>query len=55
MSRAKDKRASKPHTKAKYKVQFGRTYNNKLRRIRRSNGPEAAAAYAREFRMPVAA
>ena len=34
--------------KTKYARQFGRTYDNKLRRVRKSNGPEAAAAYRKD-------
>ncbi len=36
------KRAGRASNKAKYAAQFQRTYRNKLRRIRRSNGPNAA-------------
>jgi hypothetical protein len=43
------KRASKASTKLKYKRQFIRTFENKLRRVRRSNGPEAAKAYQSQY------
>lgn len=35
--------------KVKYQLQYARTFRNKLRRIRESNGPDAALAYQRAY------
>ena len=35
--------------KTKYQLRYARTFRNKLRRVRKSNGPEAALAYQRAY------
>ena len=43
------KRSGRVASKGKYAGQWLRTFRNKLRRVRRCNGPLAAVAYERAF------
>lgn len=45
------KRSGKPATKARYAAQRRRTFENKLRRVRKHNGEEAARIYKIEHRV----
>lgn len=48
-SSPKIKRAGRANTKAKYAAQVRRTFRNKLRRVRKHNGPAAAKAYVEKY------
>lgn len=43
------KRSGRQNTKAKYAAQYRRTFRNKLRRVRKHNGPAAAKAYVEKY------
>lgn len=45
------RRSGRPATKARYAAQRRRTFENKLRRVRKHNGEEAARVYRIEHRV----